>query len=114
MNKNLLIALLLITFIQILTYFQLQSQFAWDWAKRNYLLLAAAGFPLSLLLLVYLHYITLAFNGQTWPGRLIGFAVGAMVFAVCSRIVLNEPFDAKTIISLVLSLLILLVQIFWK
>ena len=112
--NNLTIALLLITFTQVVTYLQLQSQFFWEWSKNNTLLVSLIGVPISMLLIMYTKYCADAFNGEVWPGRLIGFAIGAIVFALCSKIFLNEAMTAKTVICLILATIILTIQIFWK
>lgn len=114
MNSNLLIAVVLVVISQVVIYFQLQSQFVFDWAKRNWLLLSLLGIPISIALHFYTQYCALAFNGATWPGRLIGFAIGAIVFALLSVFVMNEALTAKTIICLALATGILTIQIFWK
>ena len=114
MNKNFLIALLLIIISQTLTFFQLQSQFLWAWSKNNPLLVAILGMPISLILIYFTKYCASAFNGEVWPGRLIGFAVGAIIFALMSHFFLKEPINTKTTVCLVLAASILTVQIFWK
>jgi peptidoglycan/LPS O-acetylase OafA/YrhL len=112
--RNLLIALVLVTIAQIAAYFQLQSQFIWTWAKNNTIIMAFAGVPISVLLIWFSHYCSIYFEGQVWPGRLIGFSVGAIVFAFLSHYVMHEPFSTKTLICLGLAFCILMVQIFWK
>ena len=112
--RNFIIALGLITIAQTLAYFQLQSQFLWVWAKNNTFILALSGVPISLLLIWFTKYCSIYFDGQIWPGRLIGFSVGAIVFAFLSHFVMNEEMTTKTIVSLVLAFLILIVQMFWK
>lgn len=112
--KNLLISLIIITIAQSLAYLQLQSQFFWSWSKNNPLLMSLAGIPISILLIYFTKYCALAFNGEVWPGRLIGFAVGAIVFALLSHYIMNETFTTKTTICLFLACLILLIQIFFK
>ncbi len=114
MNRNLFIAIILITLTQVATYFQLQLQNVSIWAKKNPLILSLGGVPVSYALIVYTHYINLAFNGETWPGRLIGFAVGAIVFMILSHFVMNEQINMKTGVCLFLSVVILIIQIFWK
>jgi hypothetical protein len=99
---------------QLLAYLQTQSQFFWTWAKEHPLLMSITGIPISLLLIYFTKYCALAFDGQVWPGRLIGFAVGAIVFALMSHLIMNEPFSPKTIVCLCLSTGILLVQVLWK
>ena len=112
--RNFIIALVLVTVAQVGAYFQLQSQFLWTWAKNNTIMMAFAGVPISILLIWFTKYCSIYFNGQIWPGRLIGFSVGAIVFALLSHFVMNEEFNTKTLICLGLALCILMVQIFWK
>jgi hypothetical protein len=114
MNNNLFIAMLLLVISQVVIYFQLQSQFFFEWAKNNWLILSLLGVPISIGLSFYTRYCADAFDGATWPGRLIGFAVGAIVFALLSVIFLKEPLSTKTITCLSLSALILIIQIYWK
>ena len=107
-------AFITIVIAQVLAYLQTQSQFCWTWSKTHPLLMSITGIPISILLIYFTKYCALAFDGQVWPGRLIGFAVGAIVFAFMSNLIMNEPFSAKTIVCLCLSALILLVQVLWK
>jgi hypothetical protein len=112
--KYFIISLVLIVIAQTLAYFQLQSQFIWNWAKQHPIIISFLGVPVSILLIYFTKYCAEAFSGQIWPGRLIGFAIGAIVFAILSHYVMNEPFTTKTIVSLILAFGILLIQIFWK
>lgn len=112
--RNFIIALVIVTFAQLLAYLQTQSQFFWTWSKEHPLLISITGIPISILLIYFTKYCALAFDGQVWPGRLIGFAVGAIVFALLSHLIMNEPFTPKTIVCLCLSAGILLIQMFWK
>jgi uncharacterized protein with PQ loop repeat len=54
------------------------------------------------------------YDGQLWPGRFIGFAMGMISFSVLTYLIMDEPLNAKTIICLLLSLIIICVQLFWK
>jgi hypothetical protein len=112
--KYFIISLVLIVIAQTLAYFQLQSQFIWNWAKQHPIIISFLGVPISILLIYFTKYCAEAFSGQIWPGRLIGFAIGAIVFAILSHYVMHEPFTTKTIVSLILAFGILLIQIFWK
>jgi hypothetical protein len=114
MNKDLLIALILITVAQAVTYFQLQSQFFWTWAKEHPVLLSLGGFPISIILMYFTKYCAAAFDGATWPGRLIGFSIGAIVFALLSYFVMKEDMTMKTGVCLMLAACILSIQIYWK
>jgi hypothetical protein len=53
-------------------------------------------------------------NGELWQGRLIGFSIGIVVFTVMSMILFGEGISTKTGICLLLSIIILAIQIFWK
>ena len=112
--RNLIISLFIITIAQSLAYLQLQSQFFWTWAKNHPILMSVMGVPISILLIYFTKYCALAFDGQVWPGRLIGFAVGAIVFALLSHFIMNETFSTKTIVCLILACIILIIQVAWK
>ena len=112
--KNFIIAIVIVTIAQSFAYLQLQSQFFWTWAKNHPLSVSLLGIPISILLIYFTKYCALAFDGQTWPGRLIGFAVGAIVFALLSHFVMKEPMTSKTLVCLGLALGILLIQVLWK
>ena len=43
-----------------------------------------------------------------------GFAVGIISFAFLTNIFLGESINSKTIISLVLAIILVLIQVFWK
>ena len=112
--RNLIMAFITIVMAQFIAYLQTQSQFFWTWAKDHPLLMSITGIPISILLIYFTKYCALSFDGQVWPGRLIGFAVGAIVFALMSHFIMDEPFTPKTIVCLCLSAGILLVQVLWK
>ena len=112
--RNLIIAFITIVMAQFLAYLQTQSQFFWTWSKNHPLLMSITGIPISILLIYFTKYCALSFDGQVWPGRLIGFAIGAIVFALLSHFIMNEPFNTKTIVCLFLAAGILLVQVLWK
>ncbi len=111
---NFIISLLFIITAQILAYFQFQSQFFWQWAKDHPILMSLIGIPSSLLFYYFTKYNALYFDGQTWPGRVMQFSIGILVFAVLSNLILNESLSLKTIICLILATIIVLIQVFWK
>jgi len=111
---KLIIAFILVTVAQILGYFQLQAQFISPWIKNNPLVMSLLGFPISFIYIKFTKYCAEAFGGQVWPGRIIGFSVGAIVFALLSVFLMKEPLNIKTIVSLFLAAVILAIQILWK
>jgi len=72
------------------------------------------GIPISMLFMYSVKNMVIAFDGQMWPSRLIGFSIGAVIFSLLSWSIFNEPLTIKTIICLILAFAILLVQLFVK
>ena len=111
---NLIIGMLLGMTAQFLTFIQLQGRWKFDWMKENPWWMVLLGLPISYLFMSSVKYMVEYFDGQLWPSRLIGFAVGTIVFTFMSMLWFDEPITTKTGICLSLSVLILLVQLFWK
>ena len=99
---------------QTLTFFQLQGQLKYEWFKNNYWLVVLMGIPVSMLFMYSVKNMVIAYGGEMWPSRLIGFSIGALVFTYFSWSLFGEPLTIKTIICLILSFSILGVQLFMK
>ena len=102
---------------QIMTFFQLQGPLKYEWFKNNYWLVVLMGIPTSMLFMFSVKNMILAYGGQMWPSRLIGFSIGAIVFTYFSWSIFGEPLTMKTIICLMLAVSILMVQLimrWWK
>ena len=102
--------MLILFFVQIVIWFQLNAQVKWDWFKDNYLLMALLGTPISYALMYSTKYGYAGF-GELWPIRLLGFAVGIMSFPVITYLVLGEGVTLKTGLSLGLAVIIMLLQL---
>ena len=99
---------------QTMTFFQLQGSLKYDWFKSHYWLTVLMGIPISMLFMYSVKNMVMAFDGQLWPSRLIGFSIGAIVFTWLSWVIFNEPLTTKTYVCLTLALGILMIQLFWK
>ena len=99
---------------QILTFFQLQGQIKYEWFKNHPIIMAFMGVPISLLFMTSVKNMVMAYDGQIWPSRLIGFGIGVIVFTVMSHWLFKEPLTLKTLICLGLGVCIILIQLFWK
>jgi hypothetical protein len=84
MNKNMIICMTLLGLGQLLVWFQLNGQFVWKWFDKNPLLLTLMGVPISYVFIIVTYYF------------------------------MGEGITTKTVISLILSLTLVLIQIFWK
>lgn len=112
--KLLLVGILFGLIAQVLTFLQLQGQMKWESFKNNYWIIVSIGIPISMSFMYSVKCMVLAFNGQMWPSRLIGFSIGAIVFTYLSWVLFSEPINIKTFICLLLAIAILIIQLFWK
>jgi hypothetical protein len=99
---------------QIITFLQLQGQIKYQWIKDNMWFAVLMGIPISFMFMKSVKNFVLAFDGQIWPSRLLGFELGVIVFSGMSYFLFKEPLTTKTGICLFLGLLIILTQLFWK
>jgi hypothetical protein len=113
MNK-LLLGIIYAIIAQVITFLQLQGNIKYNWLQRFPILTLGMAIPISWLFIKSVESFVYAFNGQLWPSRLMGFAIGTLVFASMSYFLFKEPIVAKTFICLVLAGVILVIQIFWK
>jgi hypothetical protein len=113
MIKPLLFGLGLTCIGHVLSFIQLQGQFKYEWMKNNLFFSALLGVPISYLYIISVKYVVDAFDGDIWPSRLLGFAMGAIVFAIMSKCWFDEPFTFKTGICLSLAACIVCIQM-WK
>ena len=111
---NLIYGLLWGLFAQVITFLQLQGQMKYDVLKNNTWFLLLMGLPISYMFMQSVKNFVLAFDGQIWPSRLLGFGLGVIVFSIMSSLLFKEPFTLKTIACLFLGLCIILIQLFWK
>ncbi len=99
----------------ILAWFQLNSQFVWEWwSTRPVLSTLVFSFPVGL---SFWHAVrsTVEFSGSLWTTKLIGFGVGNIIFALLTWFLMKESiFTAKTLTTLTLASVIIAIQILWK
>jgi hypothetical protein len=110
---KLIYGVIIIVVAQIIAFFQLQGQTRWLWAKDNAFLLMFLGLPISFLYIKSTGLIN-EYTGQTWPGRLIGQSIGVIIFSLMSWLLFKETMTLKTLVCVSLSLIVILIQIFWK
>ena len=78
---KLISGILLFLLGQILVWYQINGQFLSEWIKSHPLVMSLMGIPVSLVYIYATQYTTEAFNGDLWPQRLIGFAMGMFAFS---------------------------------
>lgn len=99
---------------QVLSFIQLQAGVKWGWTDKLYWVLMLLGLPISWAFMKSVQNFIVAFHGETWPSRLVGFGIGVVVFSILSWLMFNEGLSLKTIVCLILALGIILVQVLWK
>ena len=113
--RALIIGLLFMIAAQAAAWFQLNSQFFWDWCKKHeWFMIIVPSIPISFFYLYATKYLVQAFGGIMWPGRFMSFGVGVVIFAILVYLLNNEGINAKTLVSLVLAFSLIAIQVLWK
>lgn len=114
MNRHLLIGMALGLVAQVLAFIQLQVNVKMGLMQKYPVVILLSAIPLTWLHIKAIEHMTLAFGGQLWPGRLIGFGVGIVVFTLMGMVLFGEHMSAKNAVCLALAMCILLIQVFVK
>ncbi len=114
--KDLLIGIAAFFVAHVLTFYQLNGQFlkSTDWFRNNVTAVAATCIILSFFYIWGTKYAVQGMGGLLWPARFIGFGVGMIIYAVMVNYHFSEGINSKTWVSLMLSLLLIYIQVFWK
>ena len=111
---RLVIGMVLMFLAQILTFLQVQGHLKYQSFKENYWLVVLMGIPISMMYMESIRQIIIHYGGLLWPGRIIGFGIGVIVFAVMANCVFGETLNMKTTVSLGVATILILIQLFWK
>lgn len=112
--SKLIIATLLMILGQIGSFLQLQGGIKFGWYEKYLWLILLCSVPISYIYIKAVNLYVDAFDGQIWPSRLIGFALGIMVFTMLSTLLFGEHISLKTGVCLCLSVSIVAIQLFWR
>ena len=112
MNKYIVITIALFLLNNVLIWYQLNSQLVWDWAKgtKSMWIMSLLGIPISLLFW-YATKIGYQGFGNLWAVRFVGFATSMLTFPIMTYLYLGETITLKTLISIILALIIMLLQL---
>ena len=111
---RLLLGILLFLLAHIITFFQLNGQFKWEWFSKHEWVLALMGIPISFLYIWATKSTVNGLDGLLWPARFIGFGVGMIVYVVLVSYYFNEGITLKTLISLLLAIALVFIQVMMK
>ena len=108
MNK--IVMALIVSFIgHIIAWFHMQGQFKYEWAKSIWWV-ALGGVPISFCFYYGTRWFYEYF-GNYWYVRPIGFGMATLIFGIMTWLVLDELPDTRTIICLILSVIIIIIQL---
>lgn len=113
MNVQMIISTLLYLLAQTLVWFQLYGPIKIPWIKENQWIIYAAAIPITY---IFAQGTKIGYEGfgEAWPLRFVGFSMGILSFAILTSYFMNEGITLKSIISVLLSLLIVVIQVVWK
>jgi hypothetical protein len=86
-------------------YFKTWKGIAW---------LVLLAMPASVGYMMATKYLYTAMHNSLWSVRLIGFSMGVFSFTILTYLFMNEGLNVKNSITLALSVIIVLLQVFWK
>tara|TARA_R100001126_G_C4824098_1_gene148259 strand:- start:386 stop:730 length:345 start_codon:yes stop_codon:yes gene_type:complete len=114
MNTSLLYGIFFFLLAHICAFLQLNGQFKWEWFAKHEWVMALCGIPMSFLYIWGTKYTVEGMDNLLWPTRFIGFGIGIIVYAIMVNYIFSEEFSIKTIISILLSIILICIQAFWK
>lgn len=112
--SKIILATILMLLGQVGSFMQLQGAIKYGWYEKYLWLILLSSIPVSYLYIKSVNLYVQGFGGQIWPSRLIGFALGILVFTCMSTFLFKEHMTLKTTVCLVLAISIVVVQLFWK
>ena len=109
--KYILLCTIFFLFSQILIWYQLNSQLVWEWAKgtKSMLIMSLLGIPISLMFW-WATKIGYQGFGNLWAVRFMGFATSMLTFPIMTWLYLGETMTLKTIITMGLAIIIMIIQ----
>ena len=113
MKSHYILITILIFFVNnILIWFQLNGQLVWDFWKswKGITISLLMGIPITALFW-YATKIGYQGFGNLWSVRFMGFATSMLVFPIMTYFYLGEPMTLKTIITILLAIIIMILQL---
>ena len=111
---NLALGLIYFLVGQTVVWFTTNAQFYNKWAEDKPIIMTMIAAPVTYLFILGTKHCAVHFDGMLWPGRFIGFAMGMIAFTILTSSIMGESVNVKTVISLILAVILVCIQIFWK
>jgi len=109
------IGFFLFTLGHTFAWFQLNSQFVWEWWQNKPVHATLIfSIPIGFSFWYGVNYMYQAMN-ELWGPRLVAFGASYLVFPLLTWLLAGETmFTPKTLICIFLSIMIVMVQLFWN
>ena len=109
---KILFTIFLFIITNIIIWYQLNSQLVWEWAKgtKSMWIMSLLGIPISLLFWLSTKWGYLGF-GNLWAVRWLAFGASMITFPIMTYFYLGETITLKTLISIILAIIIMLLQL---
>ena len=111
--RAIIIAVTLFIIGQSLVWFQTNSQFIWEFAKRNPMIMSLLGFPISYIFIKATAFAHTYF-GELWPIRMLAFSSGILMFTLWTWYLAGEAVNWKTFTCIGLAFIIIFIQLLPK
>ena len=111
-NKYIVLTIGIFLLNNVLIWYQLNSQLVWDWAKgtKSMWVMALMGIQISLMFW-YATKIGYIGFGNLWAVRFMGFATSMLTFPIMTWLYLGEAITLKTLVTILLAFIIMLLQL---
>ena len=112
-SKYILLTIGIFLLNNVLIWYQLNSQLVWEWAKsyKSMLLMSLLGVPISILFWYATKWGYIGF-GNLCAVRFMGFAPSMLTFPIMTYFYLGEPMSLKTLLTIGLAIIIMIIQLF--
>ena len=112
MNKYIVLTIGIFLFNNILIWYQLNGQLVWDFWKtsRGIILSLLMGIPITGLFWLATKWGYVGF-GNLWAVRFMGFATSMISFPIMTWLYLGETITLKTLVTILLAIIIMILQL---
>lgn len=111
---KLLLAIVLLSLVYVVGWYQLHGQFLWNWFKKYEYYLIWISVLSTFISIRAIKLINEYFNGLIWPNRILTFTIGIVLFTFLTSFHFGEKLSFKTLTLLCLCGIIVVLQIIWK
>jgi hypothetical protein len=111
---KLLLAILLLSIVYVIGWYQIHGQFLSEWFKKYEYYLIFISVPTTLISIRAIKLINEHFNGLIWPNRILTFTIGIVLFTILTSYHFGEKLNLKTLTLLLLCTSIFILQVIWK